>query len=178
MPKASNKARDTVGTGSVLLRPPQENVKAAVSDSTRSVTITPKDWEEKIDKKIGEGVDSKIRGYTESLAVFVALFTFVSVNIQIFSRISFFNDALVFVMLEFLCLAGFVIILDLILKEKKLWGYLIIIIVAMVIPLVFCLLPKVPFSIEENASNIKLDSRVDMLEKRIDELILRETRRK
>ena len=46
--------------------------------------------------------------YTEVLGVFVALFTFVSINIQIINKVSTLNNAIIFSLLLFLCLIGFV----------------------------------------------------------------------
>jgi|SRR3990167_2195458 len=57
--------------------------------------------------------------HTEILGVFVALFTFVSIEIQIFSRVTSLSNAVIFTYLIFLCMVGFLFMLHLILSLKN-----------------------------------------------------------
>lgn len=71
-----------------------------------------------LDHQIEEIKDSRIR-YIEVLGVFVALFTFVSININIFRDITQFKQSLLVMILIFLCLCGFVYVLHVIVVENK-----------------------------------------------------------
>lgn len=56
---------------------------------------------------------------TEILGIFVAFFTFVSVEIQIFNRITYLSQAILFSVLVFLCMIGFLFFLHLILSLQN-----------------------------------------------------------
>ncbi len=152
-----------------------ESSSLSVSQDVGSIKKPVRNIARKIAKKVAEDtVRNKLPRFTEILGVFVALFTFVSINIQIFSRITLFNNALIFVTLEFLCLGGFVIILDLIINQKKRWMFIVIVIFfAVLIPMFFFILPRTPLSIEEASKTSDLEQRINILEKRFDDQILR-----
>lgn len=126
-----------------------------------------------VDNKVNKVIEDRQIKYTEVLGVFAALFTFISINIQIFSRITSLNNALIFVILQFLCLAGFVILLDIILGNKSFLGYVIIIFASVLIPIFIFLLPETPLSIQENYKTDEIEKRVNVLENRIDDYINR-----
>ncbi|HUW21693.1 MAG TPA: hypothetical protein VMW41_03395 [Candidatus Bathyarchaeia archaeon] len=66
-----------------------------------------------------EAVRDSLPRYTEILGVFVALFTFVSIEIQIFSKITSLANAAIFTFLIFLCMVGFLFMLHLIINLKS-----------------------------------------------------------
>lgn len=154
-----------------------------------SDTLPPPEWEKSIRKSIEERLNVKFNKLIETtkkdlkneiedkridiiqaLGIFVALFTFVSINIQIFSNITSLNNALIFVILMFLCLGGFVLLLHAILVKKY---FLIIIIFGVVMTMIFIsLLPNTPLSIEESSELKKINQRVSNLEKTV-EIFLR-----
>jgi hypothetical protein len=61
----------------------------------------------------------KLPRFTEILGVFVALFTFVSVEIQVFSRVNSLGRAVIFTFLIFLCMTGFIFMLHMIINLKN-----------------------------------------------------------
>ncbi|MFZ2664481.1 MAG: hypothetical protein WAX66_03910 [Patescibacteria group bacterium] len=144
------------------------------SPSSASYTeIYTRHIEKLVKDKVNEAVEDRQIKYTEVLGVFATLFTFVSINIQIFSRITSLNNALIFVILEFLCLAGFVILLDIILSKKAFLGYIIIIVAALLTTIFIFLLPETPLSLEEDHKSNEMEERIDVIEKRFNDHIIR-----
>lgn len=123
--------------------------------------------------QVKELKESRIR-YVEILGIFVALFTFVSINIQIFSKITSLNNALVFIILMFLCLSGFVFLLHLVLSVKKNLTLIfsLIAIGGLLVAVMFkFLLPNTPLSIEETSELKQVDQRLSNLEKMFEVLL-------
>lgn len=126
------------------------------------------------EKKVGDEVEKRQARYTEILGVFVALFTFVSMNFQIFSQIDTLNYAIVLILLLFLCLAGFIVLAHFILtdiksgKQNNTRGVIrgIIIVTVFVLFVLLGLLPPTP--IASTQSQVKEDIR--LLEYRIGQL--------
>jgi hypothetical protein len=103
----------------------------------------------------------------EALGIFVALFTFVSVNIQIFSRITSINNAFIFVVLMFLCLCGFVYILHLFLTDQKCaWRFfLVMLTLGSTFILIFSFTAdRAKLMIEENSEFTKIEKGIKSLE--------------
>jgi hypothetical protein len=70
---------------------------------------------ERIDKKADEGQIKAI----EALGIYVALFSFISVSIQVFSRISNAASAGLFILLIFCSLAILIVLIDILLNSTK-----------------------------------------------------------
>jgi len=106
----------------------------------------------------------------EILGIFVALFTFVSVDIQILRNISSLNNAVFFVLLMFFCLIGFVFFLHIVLNNQfKIINFLILIGLLFAIMIFFIVMEKNGKSIPlENTNTInELDKRIYGLEQRM-----------
>jgi len=117
--KGTTSASNRVGFTSSI----NENIQLVlgnISDISTSLDALKKelDYQKKRIKFQGRRIRKQQIKYTEILGVFVALFTFVSINIQIFSRITSLNNAMIFVILMFFCLIGFVLFLHLILSSQ------------------------------------------------------------
>ena len=79
----------------------------------------------KIEKYDDKARDNQVKAI-EALGIFVALFSFISINIQIFSRVSSARSAGVFMLLIFLALSSLIVLMDLLLirhpeNSKKLF---------------------------------------------------------
>lgn len=76
---------------------------------------------------VSKETDARQIRYIEVLGIFAALFTFVSINIQILSKVNTLNNAIVFSGLLSLCLIDFVYFLHLSLRlaqdEKNNWSF-------------------------------------------------------
>ena len=132
--------------------------------------LTPSNLKSLIDKQIQP---SQIR-YTEVLGVFVALFTFVSINIQIFNKVTSLNNALIFTTLMFVCLTAFVAMLHLILTSQR--NFLLIFSIVTIcglilIPVFLVLLPQTPLSIEESFQLEQIKQRLSNLETALEILL-------
>ncbi len=136
--------------------------ETGLNEGTRN--IIKQEIEEEINKK---AQDLQIK-YTEVLGVFVALFTFVSINIQIFNSISSLSNALIFVLLIFLCLSGFVYLIHLLLnqdnKEAKIF-YILLTLFTLGIVILLGLFPNLgPLSPGKDKQITDLEQRVQKLE--------------
>lgn len=126
------------------------------------------------EKKVDDEVEKRQARYTEILGVFVALFTFVSINFQIFSQIDTLNYAIVLILLLFLCLTGFIalahfILTDIGLKKKShVWIVITVIPIITLVLLVIFLKFLPPMPIASVQSQIK--ENVKLLEYRIGRL--------
>lgn len=67
-------------------------------------------------QKTNEIMQKNLPRYTEVLGVFAALFTFVSVEIQVFSRVVWLSEAVLFTFLLFLCMVGFLFVLHMVMN--------------------------------------------------------------
>jgi hypothetical protein len=123
---------------------------------------------DKVTPRIAEAAYNKaLPKLIEALGIFVALFTFVSINIQIFSRITSINNAFIFVVLMFLCLSGFVYILHLFLTDQKcVWRFfLVILALGSTFILIFSFTAdRAKLMIEENSEFTKIEKRIKSLE--------------
>ncbi len=129
-----------------------------------------KSVEEKVEKRVKE---TEIR-YTEVLGVFVALFTFISINIQIFSRITSLNNALIFVFLMFICLAGFVFLLHAIISKQRALQVIVGLILLIVAIFIFNLLSSYhsyPLSIEESNELVRINQKISELDTKVEVLL-------
>ena len=116
--------------------------------------------------------------YTETLGIFVALFTFVSINIQIFSRITSLNNAMIFVILLFFCLIGFALFLKQILNDQLNPRNFLILVGLLVIIMICFSLPNFTSKIKpielENSENFEsLKSEIDQTKNIMDGFMLR-----
>lgn len=91
-------------------------VEAATEIAQKVAKKTAEDVADRIAKDV---IEEKLPRYTEILGVFVALFTFVSIEIQIFSRVTSLSNAVIFTFLIFLCMTGFLFILHAIINLKS-----------------------------------------------------------
>ncbi len=114
-------------------------------------------------------IEKGLPRYTEILGVFVALFTFVSIQIQIFSRVTSLANAVLFSFLIFLCMVGFLFTLHLVINMKgeslngskwALIGLMFVIGVGL-FSISYLLKNDVPLSIQE-------DNRINNMEKDIE----------
>ena len=107
----------------------------------------------------------------EILGVFVTLFTFISVDVQIFKNISSLNNAVFFVILMFFCLIGFVFFLHIILNnnEFSLHHFFVLISLLLVIMIFFVWTGYHGKSLPlENTQTInELQKKIDGLEQRM-----------
>lgn len=102
-----------------------KHAEEKIAESEKRILSKIKKYESETDKKIEKAKEEQERnkiGTIEALAVFVALFTFVSINITIFSRIEYLSAALWFMILmaisQILILIVFLIFLH---QEHKKW---------------------------------------------------------
>lgn len=70
-------------------------------------------------EKTNEILKENLPKYTETLGVFVALFTFVSIQVQVFSKVSSLGNAIIFTFLIFLCMIGFLFMLHWVISIKS-----------------------------------------------------------
>lgn len=97
----------------------------AVDDVKKELQEAKKEFDEKIEETIKETKielsdkidDSKLKTI-ETLGIFVALFTFVSVNVQIFTQVTYLKSAMWFTLLLMGALGFFALIVHIIIKEE------------------------------------------------------------
>jgi hypothetical protein len=80
----------------------QEVVENSQGSNGVSQTLTPQ-MEEAMKKIVNERMSEKETKMTEIFAIFITLFTFISVNVQIFTRVSDFMSAVGFMVLMTTC---------------------------------------------------------------------------
>ena len=102
-----------------------QHTEEQIAESEKRILAKIKEFESETDDKIKTAKEEQERnkiGTIEALAVFVALFTFVSINITIFSRTEYLSAALWFMILmaisQILILVVFLIFLH---KEHEKW---------------------------------------------------------
>ncbi len=126
---------------------------------------------ELIEKEIKKESQKLQIRYTEALGIFVALFTFVSVSIQVFDNVYSTRMAILFITLIAICLSTFVyflhFVLELSYKEKPIKSYILfgLSIVASVVIVVFFLFPTIDQESYQASEIKKLFNRVEILEK-------------
>ncbi len=111
--------------------------------------------------------------YTKILGIFVAFFTFISANFQLFNKVTDLNHAIIFLTYTLICLLGFVIVLNLALSTNKqgsnqlLKGAIIILSGFVILAWIFSALVKPqPFSQFESEKTKNLEERIFKLETR------------
>lgn len=127
-------------------------------------------------KKFEKVLTQKSTKYTEILGIFVALFTFISVNIQIFSKVSTLNDAMVFVILMFFCLIGFVMFLHVTLNHENKNNSVInfvILLILLLFAIGYFMSPNFtnkikPIYLDSSASSIEMEKRIYGVEQKLD----------
>lgn len=129
-----------------------------------------KDLESDLRNFLIEKIDKERSKTIEALGIFVTLFTFISINISIFSRVSDMWSAGIFSFLIFCSLCGMIILLDMLLnKDNSIRNFALFFILG-----VFILgaigflrgytLNPVPGTIEfENAVNRRIDEKINNL---------------
>lgn len=103
------------------------------TETQKQIDATSLKFDAKLEKKVGEALDKATMAFTkeaeasrigtiETLAIFVALFTFVSVNINIFSKVEYLTAAVWFMTLMAITLLIFLSVLLIFLnKQYKKW---------------------------------------------------------
>lgn len=139
--------------------------KQVIKNIKKEIESTTKNFGEKIDKVQQDQEQNKIN-MIEALAIFVALFTFVSVNITIFSKVEYLSAALWFMLLmsisEILILSVFLIFLHKEYTNLKIWLIPAILIILLIFLIITTsnytqLNPKINnFSELENAKEVTL----------------------
>lgn len=113
-----------------------------VKSSSPSVTKPQENKEKKdIIKEVKYFVKLEVKEYlprfTETLGVFVALFTFVSIEIQLFSNLTSLKNAIIFTFLIFFCMVGFLFFLHFIIVSIDLedngWKQIVIPLIALIV---------------------------------------------
>lgn len=161
-------------SGHLVIDPETESrvIRNAIDEpSEKLIQVAKKAGKEAAKQTIQREAEERQIRYTEVLGVFVALFTFVSINIQIFSRVSSLRNALIFVILMFLSLAGFVYLLNAVLHEKnkkdKILWYVIVSFIAAMIFVLFLINPG-PLSFEESNEIKQINDRLIRVETRLE----------
>lgn len=134
----NNKLEDLKTTSDSDSTKPKRDTIPAKDDFFKSV----QEWAR---KEIKEQVENNKIKIVETLGIFVALFTFISINVQIFSRISNLFAASVFSFLFFCIISEMIILLDFFLNCTKLKGWHIIKDHRIVLMICFLLLMFIPF---------------------------------
>lgn len=108
--KTKNQRRPAKKTSSPQVATSVSNISSSSSEASLSPEL--RQYIEIFARtEVEKATNEKLPKYTEVLGVFVALFTFVSINIQIFTNIHTLADAILFSFLIFLCLVGFMIVM-------------------------------------------------------------------
>ena len=101
---------------------PQEDLKEFVLKkiSEKFTDFTRKELKE-LENKFNERVENKEMKTTEILAIFITLFTFISVNVNIFTKVSDVYTAIWFMLLMTACSVLLLSFLFLIIRSKNNW---------------------------------------------------------
>jgi predicted ferric reductase len=107
---------------------------------------------ERVDKLEEESKNTQTK-LIESLGIFTALFTFISISIQIFHNIQYLDVAVALIIFLFIALSGFVYLLDTILNKNKYSFTSLVIIVILLIAVAYLLAPSsTKIRLSENTS--------------------------
>lgn len=161
-----------------------QNVGTSSSGELKSGSGMTKEKMEVAIKELPAELQEYVRGeidkdrikQTEILGVFVALFTFVSVNFQLFSNISNLGVAIFFMLVSFFCLSGFVLLMNFLLGKEVVRPKLIVpqpwltilyilFILLMLFGIFIC--PKIELQTKYNNDVQMLENRIELLEKNI-----------
>lgn len=106
----------------------------------------------------------------EIIGIFVTLFTFISVDVQIFKNMASLNNAVFFVILMFFCLIGFVFFLHIVLNnEVKIINFCILAGILLAIMGFFCITQYFdkPIKLEDTNKTKDLQERINNLEQKM-----------
>jgi len=118
----------------------QKDIKKDIEDSKTRIKNQKKFFAKRIktsNRKINSKIEDAKTGTTESLALFAAFFTFVAVNVQIFTKVTNLRSAMWFSILLLGCLGFFAVIVHLIILKREYKKISIIIGVLLVIFSIF-----------------------------------------
>jgi len=143
--------------------------------STTSITGSVNKTEDSLEDLLENKLQEKLPRFTEILGVFVALFTFVSIQVQIFSRVTSLANAVLFSFLIFLCMIGFLFTLHLVinmkgesLKDSK-WALigLVFIVGVGLFSISYLLNNDIPLSVQEDIRITNMEKEIENIKGRI-----------
>jgi len=154
----------------------EEKLNNTEEQFKEDIKKTKKDTEIKLNNKIEETwketnqdlsdkIDNSKLKTIETLGIFVALFTFVSVNVQIFTRVTHLKSAMWFTVLLMGSLGFFALIIHIIInKEKKYVSLILILSSFFIIFALYAVSNDEKLNIAENKKSIKIENQESSLE--------------
>jgi hypothetical protein len=128
-----------------------------------------KEIAEKLDKDLKNEINDHKVGLIESLAIFVALFTFVSTNITIFSNVEYLAAGIWFMIIMLTCLIIFISVLHNVLHKKaKGWWLIPVGLLTLLVGLLFLSL-KFNFKMNEQPKLDEISNKLNEISKSLEE---------
>ncbi len=156
-PKEKPSSETAPISGDLIFDFVRSQVKENVAQAKNEILTEFTSHKEEVEKKIKTQEDNKI-SIIEALAVFVALFTFVSVNITIFSKIEFLAAGIWFMILMAICqtliLTVFLIFLKKTHQDLKSW-YVPMILIVLLLLLLWITLTNDKLNLQINPQNVE-----------------------
>lgn len=155
----------------------QRGISSGASSTTQSVASSIDEMDPNIRLILNKIIEEKQSKYTEVLGVFVALFTFVSINIQIFSKVDSLGNAMIFVFFVFLGLMGFLFMMHLVINGEIKNNLILSLVVLFLATAIFWVgiwyikRNDIPLSYQESKDITEIKSRLDYIDGRLEKRV-------